>query len=324
MDKSDDEKKTKQNEKSDEKSEKSSKEAAPSAVKKKKRKNQPQDEKKINKKKVKREEGAPKLPLTGYVRYMNKRRDELKLEFPDKTAIDHTRIIAEEWNGMSDELKKPFLQAAEVDKERYNKEINEFNRSKSERQKVEDSRECTPQSTGSRNSNASHDKSSVQMNGNKDTNLISSTPMSVIPKQFRRNGDQGIPIFTDEFLEHNKSVDLELRVLRKSNVDYEQQNSVLEKHIENMRFGVEKMNSENAELQEKNKILELYLKKLKHKLIQSLGSLSLPNEPQGATADNFEKYMAELYSMATSNSHGPACLNKAKDIVRKLDVQVQL
>lgn len=133
-----------------------------------------------------------------------------------------------------------------------------------------------------------------------------------------------IPIFTNEFLEHNKVYDMELRSLRKSKTDLEQQNSVLEKHVENMKFGVEKMITENNELEEKNRLLEIYLDKLKRKLALALATLPLPSAPNGATVENIEKYMQDLYKMSTSNSHGPATLNKAKDIIRKLDLQIQL
>lgn len=37
------------------------------------------------------------------------------------------------------------------------------------------------------------------------------------------NGDTEIPIFTDQFLQHNKLRESELRQLRKANSDYEQQ-----------------------------------------------------------------------------------------------------
>lgn len=133
-----------------------------------------------------------------------------------------------------------------------------------------------------------------------------------------------IPIFTNEFLEHNKNFDMELRTLRKSKADLEQQNAVLEKHVENMKFGVEKMVNENDELQEKNRLLEIYLDKLKRKLANAFSGLAIPTEPQGATVENIEKYMNDLYKMSTSNTHGPASLNKAKDIIRKLDLQIQL
>lgn len=33
-------------------------------------------------------------------------------------VLQLTKIIGEEWNALSDELKKPFLEAAELDKER--------------------------------------------------------------------------------------------------------------------------------------------------------------------------------------------------------------
>lgn len=143
------------------------------------------------------------------------------------------------------------------------------------------------------------------------TNIIAPTP-----------GE--IPIFTNEFLEHNKLYDMELRSLRKSKIDLEQQNFVLEKHVENMKCGVEKLVSENNEIQEKNRLLEIYLEKLKRKLAYALSSLPLPNAPNGATMENIDKYMQALYKMSTSNSHGPATLNKAKDIIRKLDLQIQL
>ena len=50
------------------------------------------------------------------------------------------------------------------------------------------------------------------------------------------NSSLEIPIFTEEFLSHNKVREGELRQLRKSNTDYEEQNAILQKQIENMRY----------------------------------------------------------------------------------------
>lgn len=69
-------------------------------------------------KKKPKDSSAPKFPLTGYVRYVNERREVARRENPTANAIDITKLIAEEWNKMPDENKKPFLQAAEIDKER--------------------------------------------------------------------------------------------------------------------------------------------------------------------------------------------------------------
>lgn len=144
------------------------------------------------------------------------------------------------------------------------------------------------------------------------------------PKKIQKTGDYDIPIFTEEFLDHNKTIDSELRLLRKSNTDYEQQNSVLEKHVENMTNGINKLQEETKALKENNGMLQNYITKLKTKLATALATLALPTEPNGANIENISKYMTDLHEMATSNSHGPASLNKAKDIIRKLDLQIQL
>lgn len=134
------------------------------------------------------------------------------------------------------------------------------------------------------------------------------------------SGNYDIPIFTDEFLEHNKIVDFELRLLRKSNTDYEQQNSVLEKHVENMAVGVEKLQQETDAIQMRNEALHEYIETLRTKLVSAFGALPIPTQSVGATMDNIDAYMLDFQKLTTLNSHGPASLNKAKDILRKLDV----
>lgn len=152
--------------------------------------------------------------------------------------------------------------------------------------------------------------------------VLSSPPSPVAPTISSQTGE--IPIFTDQFLEHNRKIDSELRMLRKSNIDYEQQNSVLEKHVENMKNGITKLTGESNEVAEHNKMLQAYLEALRLKLSTALSGLVIPTEPNGANIHNIDKYMDDLHRMATSNSHGPASLNKARDIIRKLDLNIQL
>uniref|UniRef100_A0A1A9WSZ7 HMG box domain-containing protein n=1 Tax=Glossina brevipalpis TaxID=37001 RepID=A0A1A9WSZ7_9MUSC len=334
--------------------------------------------------------GAPKMPLTGYVRYMNERRDSLRKEHPNKTAIEHTKMIGEEWQTMSADLKGPYMRAAELDKQRYVKELHTFLKSRPDvlaselaknkpRKSVDGS--FAPSTTNNTTTATTKvlTKEKVQCQ-NTDTKSVAnkelqkdkvikgpvspSTPpiqlhsnvaekikskrtptpplTTQLPTDILHNANNAgstttittttivtatpgeISIFTNEFLEHNKIYDTELKALRKSRTDLEQQNAMLEKYVENMKSGVHKMINENNELQEKNRLLEIYLDKLKRKLAQALSALPLPMAPQGATVENIEKYMQDLYKMATTNSHGPATLNKAKDIIRKLDLQIQL
>lgn len=133
-----------------------------------------------------------------------------------------------------------------------------------------------------------------------------------------------IPIFTDKFLEHNRQMETELKKIRKMNTDYEQQNAVLEKHVENVQIGINKTNDEITEIQTQNEKLEAYLNALRQRLATQLRNLSIPSEPNGANIDNIDKYMNDLVEMAKDNSHGPASLNKAKDLLRKVDLNFKI
>lgn len=57
---------------------------------------------------------------------MNFRREELRKLHPQSTAIELTKIIGEEWTNMTEEKKKPYLAAAEIDRERYHQECISF------------------------------------------------------------------------------------------------------------------------------------------------------------------------------------------------------
>ncbi|XP_073830430.1 high mobility group protein 2 [Musca autumnalis] len=342
-------------------------------------------------------EGAPKMPLTGYVRYMNDRREAVRKDNPNKNSIEVTKVIAEEWQSLSSDIKSEYLKAAEVDKQRYLSELHTFLKSRPDilaselaknktrksdagtsnaaattkssgnkdkgqtsNDNVKSSKESGKEKPTTKESQSSTTTSSSQNsekqldknrrsrrtptppfnsnNASSSTSAATSVTGSAAPSTSAAASSSSsattitnithapgeIPIFTTEFLEHNKICDMELRSLRKSKTDLEQQNFVLEKHVENMKSGVEKMQTENNELQEKNRLLEIYLDKLKRKLAQALSALPLPSAPNGATVENIDKYMQDLYKMSTSNSHGPATLNKAKDIIRKLDLQIQL
>lgn len=153
--------------------------------------------------------------------------------------------------------------------------------------------------------------------------LTPSSPLPLIDSNIMPiYGD--IPIFTDQFLEHNRQMESELKKLRKLNTDYEQQNAVLEKHVENVRNGITKTNAEITDIQSETEKLSKYLDMLKQKLAHQLRNLSIPDEPNGATIENIAKYMNDLYEMAKNDSHGPASLNKAKDLLRKVDLNIDL
>uniref|UniRef100_A0A2M4CM62 Putative hmg box-containing protein n=1 Tax=Anopheles darlingi TaxID=43151 RepID=A0A2M4CM62_ANODA len=267
---------------------------------------------KRKRKKPPKDANAPKHPLTGYVRYMNEHRDGVRQKHPNLSHMDLTKLMAEDWSKLPEDKKKPYLEAAEADKERYNKEILEY--------------KMTKPAPAPAPAQPKPDDATTTSAGAKETPVPQIAPMVApyvngrLEQKVIRRGDYDIPIFTEDFLDHNKVIESELRTLRKSNIDYEQQNSVLEKHVENMENGIQKLDSESSTLDARNAVLESYLQKLKTSLTNAFQGFPLGGECNGASLENVDQYLADLHQMADSSTQGHT-LNKAKDIIRKLDLQ---
>jgi predicted nucleic acid-binding Zn-ribbon protein len=70
----------------------------------------------------------------------------------------------------------------------------------------------------------------------------------------------------------------ELRQLRKSNTDYEQQNAILQKHIENMKAAVEKLEVETMQQRNNNVALQQHLDHMRATLTASFQNIALPGK----------------------------------------------
>jgi predicted RNase H-like nuclease (RuvC/YqgF family) len=68
----------------------------------------------------------------------------------------------------------------------------------------------------------------------------------------------------------------ELRQLRKSNTDYEQQNAILQTHLENMQAAVDKLEVEVLQQRTNNAALRSHLEQLRATLTSSFTTLPLP------------------------------------------------
>lgn len=129
-----------------------------------------------------------------------------------------------------------------------------------------------------------------------------------------------IPIYTNEFIEHNRSTENELRTLRKAKTDLEQQNAVLEQHVDNTKAGLAKVMGEVAELMDENARLESYVKGLRQKLVSALGGIQLPPLKSAGppSVDNIDKYIRHLAGLAAQPTSN-ATLAKAREALRKVD-----
>lgn len=53
-----------------------------------------------------KDSNAPKAPLTGYVRFMNDRREQLRAERPDVPFPEITRMLGNEWSKLPADEKQ--------------------------------------------------------------------------------------------------------------------------------------------------------------------------------------------------------------------------
>ncbi|XP_016334428.1 high mobility group protein 20A-like, partial [Sinocyclocheilus anshuiensis] len=96
-----------------------------------------------------------------------------------------------------------------------------------------------------------------------------------------------IPIFTEEFLNHSKAREAELRQLRKTNMEYEERNAALQKHVESMRSAVERMEGDVQQEGTRNSLLQQHLDTLRSALTHSFSAVPLPGETLTHTLPEF-------------------------------------
>jgi len=70
--------------------------------------------------------GAPRQPVNGYVRFLNERREQVRAANPSAGFADIMKIMAQEWTQLPAEEKQKYMQAAEQDRQRYQKELQEY------------------------------------------------------------------------------------------------------------------------------------------------------------------------------------------------------
>ncbi|KAF4522192.1 hypothetical protein B566_EDAN007341 [Ephemera danica] len=195
-------------------------------------------------KKAQRDITAPKQPLTGYVRFLNDRREKVRADNPNAPFPEITKLLALEWSNLPANEKQLYLDAAEQDRERYMKELNAYKQTEAYRiftQKQQEQKQRLNEATKA---------------------TSGATPTEEEPEKEADFNGLDIPIFTEEFLDHNKARESELRMLRKSNTDYEQQNAILQTHLENMQAAVDKLEVEVLQQRTNNAALRSHLEQI--------------------------------------------------------------
>ncbi|XP_031574462.1 high mobility group protein 20A-like isoform X2 [Actinia tenebrosa] len=309
-------------------------------------------------KKPYKDTNAPKAPLTGYVRFLNEHREKARNENPDLPFHEVTKILGNMWTQLPAVQKQLYLEEAEKDKERYMKELEEYQQTdayktfmtkqKALRKDSDSVNGTTETQTGSEDPdnllckpcnmffNSPHNKREHLM-GKKHNMMLMGKTEGTDKTEIKEQSvekeeedttedaipvDGDIPIFTEEFLNYNKVRENELRRLRKTNTEFEEQNAILSKHIENMKKGIEKLENEAEEQQREISTLEKHLQKLRHVLRKNFAGLSISGqEGVSVTTDSsVDGFVSRLHQSLQENPKENAELvSKIKGIISSID-----
>ncbi|XP_067327370.1 high mobility group protein 20A isoform X1 [Anolis sagrei] len=263
-------------------------------------------------KKPLRDSNAPKSPLTGYVRFMNERREQLRAKRPEVPFPEITRMLGNEWSKLPPEEKRRYLDEADRDKERYMRELEQYQ--KTEAYKVF-SRKAQARQKGKThrqgidlyNKNPKEGTRQAAHNHEKETDT-------------KERSVFDIPIFTEEFLNHSKAREAELRQLRKSNMEFEERNAALQKHVESMRTAVEKLEVDVIQERSRNTVLQQHLETLRQALASTFAGVPLPGSGETPTMDTIDAYMNRLHNIILANpQENENLIVTVREVVNRLE-----
>ncbi|XP_037090388.1 high mobility group protein 20A-like [Pollicipes pollicipes] len=262
---------------------------------------------------------APKLPMSGYMLFLNDHREQVRAANPGATFSDMTRLLANAWQAAPQEEKQQYMEAAQQQKERYSRELIKYQqtdayRAFSEQVKAKGGSVVVSGSGGGGGGSsraARHDK---------ENEKEARAPPPPAPDQ--DTAVLEIPIFTETFLTHNREREAELRQLRRANTEFEEQNATLQKHIDNMKEAVERLESETEQQRGQNSALQQHLDQLRALLSERFAAVPLPGCPEPLTPDTVDVYLAKLHALILERpQENQALVATVRDIVHRLEHQ---
>ena len=152
------------------------------------------------------------------------------------------------------------------------------------------------------------------------------------------SGSFDIPIFTEEFLNHNRARELELRQLRKQTSEFEEQNAVLGKHIDSMKSAISKLEVETVQQRQSNAGFQQQLDMLRlnfiiidfifqlelnrQMVLSAFRGVQLPGNMEAVTPATVDQFVAKLHSLTdkeNATASQTALLSTVRDVVSRMD-----
>nr|XP_033813028.1 SWI/SNF-related matrix-associated actin-dependent regulator of chromatin subfamily E member 1-related [Geotrypetes seraphini]XP_033813029.1 SWI/SNF-related matrix-associated actin-dependent regulator of chromatin subfamily E member 1-related [Geotrypetes seraphini]XP_033813030.1 SWI/SNF-related matrix-associated actin-dependent regulator of chromatin subfamily E member 1-related [Geotrypetes seraphini] len=246
---------------------------------------------------------GPKAPVTGYVRFLNERREQIRVKHPNLPFPEITKMLGAEWSKLQPADKQRYLDAAEKEKQQYIKELREYQQSEAYKISAEKIQE-------------------KKIKKEENSLAAVSTFLNGHPHKSGTDGFStfDVPIFTEEFLDQNKVREAELRRLRRINTEFEEQNAILQRHTENMSCAREKLEQELAQEERQTLMLQHQLQNIRQLLTSSFAALPIPGTGEIPTLATLDVYMTRLHNAIESNpKQHEKLVVRIKEILARID-----
>lgn len=264
-------------------------------------------------KRRKKDPSAPKAPLNGYLVYFNEERADMRSKNPGMSFGELTKIIAAKWKELPTEEKQKYINEAEIDKERYVKEMADYKKSDSYRQYIKEN-------TQAKMARHSDDSQMFDPMLNSSLNGIKTNPQEPNLNWLQQEANIAgfdIPVFTEEFIEHSKNREHEMRQLRKEINELEQQNSVLHKHIDSLKQTTTKIDSDIDRFKNSNGLLQKNIDLFRQTILHCFNNIPLPNTQDYPTPQNIDDYIMRIYSIVNSTNQNEGMNDPAFNLNRQ-------
>jgi len=249
-------------------------------------------------KRRKKDPHAPKAPLNGYLVYFNEERAEMRSKNPQMSFGELTKIIAAKWKDLPVEDKQKYINEADVDKERYNKEMADYKNSSSYKQYLKDNSLAKVNKNGEIETNSHHHEPSASHSMSSTTNMTNGEGPNLNWLQQENNiAGFDVPIFTEEFIEYSKGREQEMRQLRKEIAEMEKQNNVLHNHIENIKQSTNKIESDIERFKNSNNQMQKNADLFRQTILHCFNNIALPNTQEYPTPNNIDDYIMKTYAI---------------------------
>ncbi|CAL4104228.1 unnamed protein product, partial [Meganyctiphanes norvegica] len=136
--------------------------------------------------------------LTRYMLFMADQREIIRQTNPGALFHEITKMVAQSWSQLGAEEKQKYLNAAEVEKERFQRELEEYQKTDAYKKFIQNqNQEEVKQPKKAK-------KEKVEVVAKEEEEEEEEAAEDEVEEQVNPNSALEIPIFTEEFLNHNK------------------------------------------------------------------------------------------------------------------------